>query len=126
MLHRLASCFVVPSIDYFTFSFMNTSVPRKSQCDQVCTWCAQKHAVDNVPSATETRSSIPEELQVSFDCRRASEGSVVGKNAHDLAVAKVEEDPSKEKRSRGQFRREVETLRKEVSADRVAPPVLQK
>ena len=47
VLHRLASCFVVPSIDYFTFSFMNTSVPRKSQYDQVCTWCSQKHAVDN-------------------------------------------------------------------------------
>ena len=30
-------------------------------------------------------------------------------------MVKVEEDPSKEKRSRGQFRREVETLRKEVS-----------
>ena len=40
-LHFLGECYLLPTLDYTTFSFLGPRLPSRSLHDQTCKWCAK-------------------------------------------------------------------------------------
>ena len=40
-LHLLGECYMLPTLDYMTFSYLGPSLPSRNLYDQTCKWCAK-------------------------------------------------------------------------------------
>ena len=57
VLHFLGRSYVVPGVDYLSFTFGGTTIPDSSAYDTVCKWCAKSVELKDVPGSSGTNTS---------------------------------------------------------------------
>ena len=67
-LHLLGQCYLLPTLDYTTFSFLVPRLPSRSLSDQTCKWCAKsgdmnQKSQDSSDCGTATSSSTDDEQE---------------------------------------------------------------
>ena len=62
VVHCLGRCYMLPGVDYLSFSYTGVQFPASDQFDSVCKWCAraQEPEADPGSSGTNTSSSSDE------------------------------------------------------------------
>ena len=62
VVHKLGHCYMLPGVDYLSFSYAGTQFPASDEFDSVCKWCAraQEPEADPGSSGTITSSSSDE------------------------------------------------------------------
>ena len=61
VLHYLGRCYMLPGVDYLSFTFGGTTFPDSSAYDTVCKWCAKSAELMDVPSSSsdDSRARVP-------------------------------------------------------------------
>ena len=67
-LHLLGQCYLLPSLDYMTFSFLAPRLPSRNLYDQTCKWCAKsgdmnQKSQDSSDCGTATSSSTDDDQE---------------------------------------------------------------
>ena len=57
VLHFLGRCYMLPGVDYLSFTFGGTTFPDSSAYDNVCKWCAKSAELQDIPGSSETNTS---------------------------------------------------------------------
>ena len=62
VVHCLGRCYMLPGVDYLSFSYAGLQFPASDEYDTVCKWCAkaQESKADPGSSGTNTSSSSDE------------------------------------------------------------------
>ena len=65
-LHLLGQCYLLPTLDYTTFSFLGPRLPSRNLYDQTCKWCAKsgdmnQKSQDSIDCGTATSSSTDDD-----------------------------------------------------------------
>ena len=71
VLHDLGRCYMLPGVDYLSFTFGGTTFPDSCVYDTVCKWCAKSAELKDVPgsSGTNTSSSSDDLTSSMSHCR---------------------------------------------------------
>ena len=57
VLHYLGRCYMLPGVDYLSFTFGGTTFPDSCAYDTVCKWCAKSAQLKDVPGSSGTNAS---------------------------------------------------------------------